>query len=1109
MLRKITKVFVLFLSFMSYSNILHAHSERVHQYVAIEAYNLLKLYLGTDVPQILNNMGSRETGNFLSWYDRGNDFDDGKIVAGAFREDVYDLVYNFPDAWGVSLFKEGLREAYASCTHFWEADQGDDAPTNLDFTPALGLPNAYQKIMAYCNGIYIGHACGFQATTLQGITGKIYSVENAPVNMTYYGLIDLYKTGRVFVKIANITTSDGKEITYSGDLFLPEDLKNKIVFEILGRMCHLLTDMSVPAHVHNNAHVVQLGSGDKYEQDLMFVKWDVENFYSYPAISYWDANTVWNKYQNIMYPYVSYDSNPLHFLMYSMNQIADHFSSSSVNGDDSFNSNNLEIQKYFPYGVGPTTITDYKNASVSSLTTIRDATFPHAIRAVAGLLFWFAKETGLIVPFSVNMRYNFDNLEYESREVQYSIVGHTKSIEVPKQVSHNGKLYDFVKWSDEVGSNQRTFTNSANVDVVYKLHHSANEITSLANNGQKKFIRSNDGRLNLVYESNGKLWYETSTDNGSTWQVANDGLPLNDGKDGRSPSITTYNDNTIITYIDAASKKVYVESHIPSFSSKYVSRVLVNPNDYFEASSPVVSINSDRNIIVAWATTTGSIIYGVLLLDPYAWTISVVKDQLGNQLFGSVKGSYASSNPSLESNLLDNTKVFHLVWQDGTTNIKYTKLTATCTNGSYSLANSTIQTPSQNSGMDLNSEPCVTALNNGTARIVWKGGFEDMNFAIFMDPTNPSNSTYWMFGNDISSPVINAGSETYYIGWTENQSGNFLTKVTGSSTLSSIKTLDNLFGENIQMNGNGLRSQMYVTSLNTPAGLPYKITQSSAITSILKESKSMTGSGNVAFLTKDSTVTYYCALGDISSDGKQIDFSEKSDTVKLANFNNLNKCLVSEPFILSNTSKINYTITSGIIAHGSNHLSLKNNEHVTFTVELIDETSQEVISSLGKVSFDSINQNISNNALSYEVNTQGLGNVTARLRLNVYDNIKPLYSLAHRFATGTALNKISDNKSIEINLLSNSVISEYKLNQNYPNPFNPSTVINYQIPKSARVSLKVYDLLGKEVASLVNGIKEAGNYNVQFNAGDLPSGLYIYELRADDFVSCKKLLLVK
>ena len=87
--------------------------------------------------------------------------------------------------------------------------------------------------------------------------------------------------------------------------------------------------------------------------------------------------------------------------------------------------------------------------------------------------------------------------------------------------------------------------------------------------------------------------------------------------------------------------------------------------------------------------------------------------------------------------------------------------------------------------------------------------------------------------------------------------------------------------------------------------------------------------------------------------------------------------------------------------------------------------------------------------------------------------------------------------------------NEFRLEQNYPNPFNPSTTINYQLPVSGFVSLKVFDVLGKEVDSLVNNYQNAGNYSVQFDASHLPNGVYFYRLDTGPYQSAKKLLLLK
>lgn len=107
--------------------------------------------------------------------------------------------------------------------------------------------------------------------------------------------------------------------------------------------------------------------------------------------------------------------------------------------------------------------------------------------------------------------------------------------------------------------------------------------------------------------------------------------------------------------------------------------------------------------------------------------------------------------------------------------------------------------------------------------------------------------------------------------------------------------------------------------------------------------------------------------------------------------------------------------------------------------------------------------------------------------------------------TGVSVEKFVTKVIGGTNLLPN----EYNLMQNYPNPFNPTTTINYSLQMSSVTTLKVYDVLGREVKTLVNERQTAGLHSVTFNAEDLPSGVYFYRLTAGSFVDTKKLLLLK
>ncbi|MDP4115290.1 MAG: T9SS type A sorting domain-containing protein [Bacteroidota bacterium] len=94
-------------------------------------------------------------------------------------------------------------------------------------------------------------------------------------------------------------------------------------------------------------------------------------------------------------------------------------------------------------------------------------------------------------------------------------------------------------------------------------------------------------------------------------------------------------------------------------------------------------------------------------------------------------------------------------------------------------------------------------------------------------------------------------------------------------------------------------------------------------------------------------------------------------------------------------------------------------------------------------------------------------------------------------------------------LVDNLGITRYQLSQNYPNPFNPNTTISYQLPQNGIVTIKVYDILGNEVKTLVNENKQAGSYNVNFDASKLSSGVYVYKITVGNFVASRKMMLLK
>lgn len=110
------------------------------------------------------------------------------------------------------------------------------------------------------------------------------------------------------------------------------------------------------------------------------------------------------------------------------------------------------------------------------------------------------------------------------------------------------------------------------------------------------------------------------------------------------------------------------------------------------------------------------------------------------------------------------------------------------------------------------------------------------------------------------------------------------------------------------------------------------------------------------------------------------------------------------------------------------------------------------------------------------------------------------WSTVRSFTTGTTVGVNSSRREPPLG---------YALNQNYPNPFNPSTTIAFQVPVASNITLKIYDVLGKEITTLVNEWKSPGKYQAHFDASGLNGGVYFYQLRAAEFSQMRKLLLVK
>lgn len=188
--------------------------------------------------------------------------------------------------------------------------------------------------------------------------------------------------------------------------------------------------------------------------------------------------------------------------------------------------------------------------------------------------------------------------------------------------------------------------------------------------------------------------------------------------------------------------------------------------------------------------------------------------------------------------------------------------------------------------------------------------------------------------------------------------------------------------------------------------------------------------------------------------------------------------------ILSTTSASNYGNSTG---------TSMATPHVCGSIGLMYAAADSTMILLSKTQPDSVARLMKQIMMESVDTLANLNNILSKGRLNLYKSVLGVNSLVVTSVTGN----------------NNGQPSSFELKQNFPNPFNPTTNIEFSIPESGFVSLKIYDISGKQVGQLVNNILRGGSYSAQFNAGSLSSGVYFYTLKTDGFVQTKKMLLVK
>jgi len=222
-------------------------------------------------------------------------------------------------------------------------------------------------------------------------------------------------------------------------------------------------------------------------------------------------------------------------------------------------------------------------------------------------------------------------------------------------------------------------------------------------------------------------------------------------------------------------------------------------------------------------------------------------------------------------------------------------------------------------------------------------------------------------------------------------------------------------------------------------------------------------------------------------DGTQTLNWRNADSVMVDSLNVVNNI----NFVVRSLSDTGLGVIAGVIKNNNNQLSpgvfvyAMDSRNQIFTFAVTDKNGKFVMDGITPGKY-----NIVTDMVDYQSSVQ---NLTVD-----YNN-----SISHTLAISISPSGVTDVAASE------NIPTGYNLLQNYPNPFNPSTVISFEVVKNGLVSLKVFDVLGNEVRTLVNEVKSPGKYNVNFNASHLSSGVYYYQIKAGEFTATKKLVLMK
>jgi hypothetical protein len=508
---------------------------------------------------------------------------------------------------------------------------------------------------------------------------------------------------------------------------------------------------------------------------------------------------------------------------------------------------------------------------------------------------------------------------------------------------------------------------------------------------------------------------------------------------------------------------------------------------------------------------------GVVVIDPPN------TDAVGIRAFNFTTGGYPDYSficaseftiPGVNQNsaypsIVGDLQRYHLVYEQSQTSIKYYAW------GSIATTSSVVSTGSSSI---YNLKPVISLLQGGIPVISWiagtynyYGGYTPAGVTTRVATNN--TATQWgainVAGGNIQA-ISNASNsvspQKTLITWSQLSDSNIISKwrkregtiyTTPAALLPNgvwpqATSDDNFSDPKALVLGGTYQPYYFILSTtefnppNSPNKLLSKITETDTIVTFGRRGISVINDIEFAF-----------EIGDILVGDSIINFIQVPDTIVYTSSNELNEHTRTENFTLTPETQFYFTNIYYVVQKANPDSALTNTDAVNFKAELVNAVTDQVVGTFDNITYNK-NNLLKHNNIDYSVDCSGItpGEYYLRLVLTVTGEAE--YVMANIVNDNTTLAKKNFNT---VSFKGTAIPETYALEQNFPNPFDPATTIRYQIPKDGLVTLKIYDILGAEVTTLVNEEKVAGRYEINFNASKLASGVYIYKLAAHDFVS--------